>query len=282
MDGFLLIDKPVGMTSHDVVFKVKRKLGLAKIGHTGTLDPFASGLLILCLGKATKLAYLFQNQDKRYEGSILFGKHHDTYDITGQLMHEETPNLSHEQIQTAMEKMVGTYAQKPPMFSAIKQKGKKLYELARKGIEVEIEPRHVDILAFHTTSRFGNNTVDFYAHVSKGTYIRSLAVDLAANLKTYATLKSLRRIQVGSYPLDQATTLESLNPESIINLKAFFADYPKLILNDYLIHLVKNGIKLDERQTKIAQGFVVYSENDEMIAYYEPIQPNQYQLILLF
>ncbi|MFA7055318.1 MAG: tRNA pseudouridine(55) synthase TruB, partial [Acholeplasmataceae bacterium] len=139
MDGFLYIDKPVGMTSHDVVAIVKKRLKLDKVGHTGTLDPFASGLMILCVGKATKLAYLFSNCDKTYTGTIKFGVHYDTYDVTGKILetHEET--IDDLKLMDAVKSMEGSYMQLPPIYSAIKKDGKKLYEFARKGIDVERE-----------------------------------------------------------------------------------------------------------------------------------------------
>lgn len=282
VDGFLYIDKPIGMTSHDVVMKVKRKLHIDRIGHTGTLDPFASGLLILCLGKATKLAYLFSDANKDYTGSILFGKHYDTYDITGEVLSEKKPPDDLLTIALAATSMVGTYMQLPPMHSAIKIDGKRLYELARQGLDIKRDKREVIIHAFDLTSAYNHHAVNFYASVSKGTYIRSLAVDLAHKMDTFGVLSSLRRTKVGDVDIREATSIENCSLSDLISLETYFKDYPKLILSDYLIHLVKNGVYLDERQIESDHPFIVCDEHSKMIAYYEPIEQNKYKPILIF
>ncbi len=281
MDGFLLIDKPVGMTSHDVVFKVKKKFHVKKVGHTGTLDPFASGLLILCLGRATKLASLFNGLDKTYDGTILFNKHYDTYDVTGTIVEEKHIELNEKDIHLKANGMIGTYDQKPPMYSAIKINGQKLYDLARKGVEIDVPTRKVSIYDFKL-GKLEDLEMSFSCHVSKGTYIRSLAVDLAAKLDTYASLKTLRRTSVGNYKIDDAYQLDEVDPSHLISLDSFFSDYPKLELSDYLIHLVKNGIYLDERQTTIEKPFVVVDKTGQMIAYYEVADVHKYKPVLIF
>ncbi|OHE30803.1 MAG: tRNA pseudouridine(55) synthase TruB, partial [Tenericutes bacterium GWC2_39_45] len=250
MDGFLLINKPKGWTSHDVVHKVQKKLNVEKIGHTGTLDPFASGLLILCLGKATKLASLFSNLDKVYEGTIVFDKHYDTYDTTGKITNEKETIIDIQSLQEAILSLNGTYEQIPPMYSAIKVDGRKLYEMARKGIEIERESRSVTIYDFHMTRMIDHNRFDFYASVSKGTYIRSLAVDLAQKLETYGALDALRRISVGKYDVANSKSIEDVSEGDLISLDSYFESYPTLSLNDYMVRLVRNGVYLDERQTK--------------------------------
>ncbi len=281
MDGFLLVDKPVGMTSHDVVFKVKKQLHVKKVGHTGTLDPFASGLLILCVGKATKLASLFNGLDKSYDGTILFNKHYDTYDVTGTVLEEKQMVLDNGDVHLKAAEMIGTYMQKPPMYSAIKINGQKLYDLARKGVEIDVPKREVTIYDFKLDS-LKNNEINFSCHVSKGTYIRSLAVDLAEKLGTLASLKALRRTSVGQYDIKQASLLEEISPDDVLSLDQYFKNFPKLVLGDYLIHLVKNGIYLDERQIKTYQPFVVYDKNGKMVAYYEVVEENKYKPVLIF
>ncbi len=281
MDGFLLIDKPIGMTSHDVVFKVKKKFKLKKVGHTGTLDPFASGLLILCLGKATKLADLFSNLDKSYEGTINFNKHYDTYDTTGHIVEEKEFVLDEKDIYDTAKSMVKAYDQLPPMYSAIKIDGKKLYDLARQGIDIERPKRHVEIFKFDILN-FKDNKSDFITHVSKGTYIRSLAVDFADKLNTFAALSRLRRLSVGSYHVNSAKTLEDVTIEDVMTLDSFFSSYKTLELSEYLIHLVKNGVYLDQRQTTTDEPFVVVDKLQNKIAYYEPTENGKYKPILIF
>jgi tRNA pseudouridine55 synthase len=282
MDGFLFINKRAGMTSHDVVYKVKRKLKLDKIGHTGTLDPFASGLLILCIGKATKLQSLFLNENKVYEGTILLGKHYDTYDHTGQLLATCDQEIDEQKLKEAVQKMNQTYMQYPPMYSARKHEGRKLYEMARKGETVDVEPREVHIYDFKMTSPLKDHSFDFIATVSKGTYMRSLAVDLAKNLDTYGALTRLNRVKIGSYDISQTKTIEDVTTDDIITLDTYFKDEPSIILSDYLCKLVKNGVYLDERQTNTTKNFIVKNESGEMIAYYEVIGEHLYRPVVIF
>lgn len=282
MDGFLYIDKPVGMTSHDVVAIVKKRLKLDKVGHTGTLDPFASGLMILCVGKATKLAYLFSNCDKTYTGTIKFGEHYDTYDVTGKILetHEET--IDDLKLMDAVKSMEGSYMQLPPIYSAIKKDGRKLYEFARKGIDVEREKREVNIHSFELTSKIYDQSVDFIVSVSKGTYIRSLAVDLAEKIDHKAALSALRRTKICDILVEDAIELEDVNENDIHPLKDFFKDYKKVKLNDYMINLVKNGVYLDDRQLETKNPFIVVDGDDHFIAYYEVIDNNKYKPIVIF
>ena len=281
MNGFLLIDKPTGMTSHDVVYHVKKALKIKKVGHTGTLDPFASGLLILCVGKATKLASLFSNLGKSYEGVIKFFKHYDTYDVTGTVEKEKVIHLDMNQLQITAKSFEKAYDQEPPMYSAIKIDGKKLYELARSGKTIDRPKRPVEIKKFEVFD-FKNDEISFKTDVSKGTYIRSLAVDYAQSLGTYAALKTLRRTKVGRYHVLDAIKLDEASFEHLISFETFFKDYNRLTLSDYLIHLVKNGIYLDERQIVTNKPFVVVDKHDKMIAYYEVIEENKYKPILIF
>ncbi len=282
MDGFLLINKPVGWTSHDVVSRIKRKFNFQKVGHTGTLDPFASGLLILCLGKATKLAYLFSELDKVYTGTILFGVSYDTLDTTGKLIETMPVTLKEDRIIEAMQSFIGVYDQVPPMYSALKVEGKKLYELARNGIEIEREARQVTIYQFLATSTFLNSRISFLAHVSKGTYIRTLALDLAKKMGHVAALESLTRLEVGSYSLQQAKAMEDVTMDDIMTLESFFKETPYIILNDYMIRLVKNGVYLDQRQTTTDQPFIVKDERGQMIAYYTVTAEGVYAPVIIF
>jgi len=282
MNGFLLVDKPKHMTSHDVVLYLKRKFRIKKIGHTGTLDPFASGLLILCIGKATKLSDLFMNMDKSYEGTFVFNKHYDTYDVTGQLLMSKDQLIDEITLKKAVTDMIKPYNQLPPMYSAIKIDGKKLYEHARAGVEIERETRPVEIYDFKLTSSLCKDTVDFSIDVSKGTYIRSVAVDLASKLDTYGALKELRRTKIGPYHVNQAKPLDDITESDMISLEAYFINHPKITLNDYMIKLVKNGVYLDERQTTIDKDFIVYDEQGHMIAFYQRVKENTYKPSLIF
>jgi tRNA pseudouridine55 synthase len=282
MDGFLLVDKPKDMTSHDVVLYLKRKFHFKKIGHTGTLDPFASGLLIICVGKATKLSDMFMNMNKSYDGTLVFNKHYDTYDVTGKLIEEKEMQISEEALENAVKNMIKAYDQLPPMYSAIKVDGQKLYELARAGKEIERDKRPVEIYDFKLTSSLVDHTVDFSIDVSKGTYIRSIAVDLADSLHTYGALKELRRTKIGPYRIEQAKPLHDIIESDMITLEAYFIHHPRVVLNDYMIKLVRNGVYLDERQTTIDKDFIVYDEQGHMIAFYQRIKEHTYKPGLIF
>jgi tRNA pseudouridine55 synthase len=281
MDGFLLIDKPKDLTSRDVVTYVKHKLGCDKIGHTGTLDPFATGLLILCLGKATKLSDYVMKYDKTYEGTIVFGHHYDTYDVTGTILQSNTPNFDEKTLFMAMESFEKNYHQQPPIYSAIKKDGKTSYKMARKGHAIELDKRPVEIYTFKPVGNYANHKIDFIARVSKGTYLRSLAVDLAEKLDTFGALLSLRRLQIGTYNVDHATKMTDVLDTDMILLNDFLKNMPKLILNDYMIDLVKNGVVLDERQAISVSPFVVCNEKNDMIALYDEYQPGRYKPVVI-
>jgi tRNA pseudouridine55 synthase len=282
MDGFFLIDKETGMTSHDVIAKLRKKLQIDKMGHTGTLDPLASGLLIVCSGKATKLAYLFENHDKVYQGVIQFGAHYDTYDTTGRVMKTSQEMLNNDGVKQKIHDFPKTYQQTPPMYSAIKQDGRKLYELARKGVDIERKTREVIIHSFCPISELIDQSIAFEAHVSKGTYIRSLVVDLADNLNTYGALSQLRRMAIGSYHVNQAKKVYEVESQDLIPLASFFADFPQIVLNDYMVRLVKNGVYLDERQTDISTPFIVTDVMGNYIAYYEQTEDHRYKPMFIF
>ena len=203
IDGFLLIDKPPGPTSHDVVDMVRRATGEQKVGHAGTLDPFASGLLILAVGKATKELSKFVGLDKTYEAAICLGATSDTMDRTGKIEHAECSVVSEPAVREIMERFRGVIDQVPPMYSAKKVGGRKLYELAREGKEVERKPVRV---AIHELELLSHEWpyLRVRAQVSSGTYIRALAHDIGASLGCGAYLEELRRTAVGTYKVEDA------------------------------------------------------------------------------
>lgn len=212
MNGVLLVDKPSGITSHDVVSKIKR-LTREKTGHAGTLDPFATGLLVILIGKATKISDFLINDDKSYEGEAVFGKRTDTMDLTGKFIEEkDASTLNKKKIKEAFKKYTGLITQVPPAYSAVKIKGKKAYELARKGMEVEIAERKVEVRKLELISFKENKSpqVTFKVEVSKGTYIRSLFDDIGSYLNTGAYLKSLRRLASGVFKIEDSIKLDDL------------------------------------------------------------------------
>jgi len=210
--GFLLVDKDSEMTSYDVIRKVKWQLPKKyKIGHAGTLDPFATGLLILMLGRATKQWNKLQGLTKTYEVVAEFGYETDTQDRDGEMVSEmdELVEIPKEKIEEAMRKFIGKFLQTPPAFSAKKVNGKRAYELAREGKEVKLEPREVNITKFEIID-YSWPRVSFKVEVSSGTYIRSLVVDLARELESMATAIELRRTAIGQFSIDAAVSMEDV------------------------------------------------------------------------
>jgi len=281
LDGIVLINKPKGITSYDVIRVAKKIFKTSKIGHTGTLDPFAEGLVILCIGKATKLVNRLIDANKTYEGVILFNNHYDTYDITGEIIKSDEKEVTLEQLKLVSNDFLGSYLQTPPIYSAIKKDGKKLYEYARKNIDIKIEPRLVHIYSLDILNKLNDNEFSFKTSVSKGTYIRSLAVDIASKLNTFGALKALKRTKIDNYLLSDAVDLENLSINDIKSIEDIFKDLDSIVLNDYMINLVKNGIYLDERQMITNNDFKVYNENKELVAIYEVVSENKYRPFIL-
>jgi tRNA pseudouridine55 synthase len=210
LDGALLVDKPAGCTSHDVVDRIRRKFGIKKVGHCGTLDPNATGLLIIVLGRGTKLSEKLMSDDKVYEGDIKFGEATDSYDADGEVTATQpVPPLTLEQLNEAAASFIGDLQQVPPMVSAKKQGGVPLYKLARKGIEVVREPRLVHIYNYRFTA-YAEPLAKFRVACTKGTYVRSLAHDLGAKLGCGAHLATLRRVTSGKWDVADALTLDAI------------------------------------------------------------------------
>lgn len=268
MDGIIIVNKPKGITSFDVIRKLKKILRTKKIGHTGTLDPLASGVMLVCVGKSTKLAQDLEAKDKVYIADFDIGYATDTYDTEGKKIAENHIEVSKENLIEATKKFLGSIKQVPPMYSAIKMDGKKLYDLARKGIEVERSERDVKI-EYINILNFGENKAQIQTKVSKGCYIRSLIYDIGKDLGTYATMTELLRTAVGDYSLEQAYTLEEIenlitknNFEFLKTVEEIF-NYPIYRLNsEKEFTLFKNGntVKINE---KIENGrYRIYFQNE--------------------
>lgn len=211
LDGILIVDKPQGITSHDVVARLRRALGMKRIGHAGTLDPMATGVLVILLGKATKASQYLMSRDKAYEGTLRLGQVTDSQDADGEIL-ETSPvpeAITTETIAAAMQKMTGDQYQIPPMFSAKKINGVPLYKMARKGQEVEREPRFIHVARFALVD-YAAPDARFAVECSKGTYVRTLAHDLGRNLGPGAHLIALRRTASGEQTIAQATSLEEI------------------------------------------------------------------------
>jgi len=222
MEGLILVDKPQNITSHDVVDFVRKRLGIRRVGHGGSLDPLATGLLIILIGKTTKLFSQLSELDKEYEATLKVGISTDTGDIEGRILKEEDYYyLSQEKIEEVFKKFRGEILQVPPMVSALRYKGKRLYELARKGKDVPRKPRKVKIYSLEIRKIY-LPFIDFFVHCSKGTYIRKLAHDIGEELGCGACIVRIRRIRVGPFSIKEAVKLEEIN-ESIIRT---FSSFP--------------------------------------------------------
>lgn len=257
-DGILIIDKPKGITSHDVVAKVRKALKTKKVGHTGTLDPLATGVLIVCVEKATKLVNHLICENKTYEVEMKFGIKTDTGDITGNMINEEKEvMIDLQKLKRVMTSFIGKQKQVPPMYSAIKVNGKKLYELAREGIEIEREARDIEIYDVSNIT-LENDVLKYKVSCSKGTYIRSLCEDIAEKLGTIATMTNLRRVQTGAFKIDEAISIEDVSAEKIISMEKLF-DKEIDVKNN--LKKVINGVKIhydlpDGLYKLYADGFI--------------------------
>ena len=240
-DGILIIDKPQDFTSHDVVAKIRKALSTKKVGHTGTLDPMATGVLVVCVGAATKLVEHFTEKDKVYKAKIKLGIKTDTADITGKIIEEkEIPVVNQQLVNEVCESMIGKQKQVPPMYSSIKVNGMKLYEYARKGIEVKVEPRDIEIFSIENIE-LKNDEISYTVHCSKGTYVRTLCETIAEKLGTCGTMAELRRIKTGSFTIENSISLEEISEEKIIPMEKLFDN--KIVLEKDVEKLL-NGISL--------------------------------------
>lgn len=254
MDGIIVINKPQNCTSHDIVYKVK-KIFNEKVGHTGTLDPNATGVLPLLIGSGTRLSKYLIEHDKIYKATVFLGKQTTTLDVEGEVIEEKEIDekmLNRENLEEVLKSFLGKQKQIPPIYSAIKVKGKKLYEYAREGKEVEIKPREIEIYDIKLEG-LENNRIIFTVKCSKGTYIRTLCKDIAEKLNTVGYMENLERIEVGRFNIRDSITIEELeqninNKEFIekyfISVEKFFIEKEVLKLNEKGLNLFINGVRL--------------------------------------
>lgn len=248
IDGILLLDKGLGISSNRALQEVRKLFNANKAGHTGSLDPLATGLLPLCFGHATKVSGLLLDQDKRYLATVRLGVVTDSGDAEGQILEQNAvPALTLHNIETCLAAFRGTIDQVPPMYSALKVQGKKLYELAREGKTIERLPRQVEIFSLNLVE-FNDEYIHLDVHCSKGTYIRTLAEDIGRVLGCGASLSALRRTQVGVFNLQQAFTIEQLRalaPEALQNCllcsDTALNDYPKVQLSEQQARSIQFG-----------------------------------------
>lgn len=240
--GILIINKEKDMTSRDVVNILTKIFKTKKIGHTGTLDPIATGVLVVCLGKATKLCDLLTSKYKEYIATIKLGIKTDTLDITGNIIEKKDFNITEPQIIEVLNSFKGKSIQTTPIYSAVKVNGKKLYEYAREGKEVELPKREIDITEIELLS-FENDEITFKTTVSKGTYIRALIDDICLKLNTIGTMSSLIRTKQGQFAIENSYLLEDVknNKYQILSVEEVLNDFEKINIDDNTYEKVKNG-----------------------------------------
>ncbi|MCD8391459.1 MAG: tRNA pseudouridine(55) synthase TruB [Firmicutes bacterium] len=248
INGIIVLDKPKGKTSHDMVYFMRRLTGIKKIGHTGTLDPDATGVLPMCIGNATRAADMLTLSDKRYRAKFVLGITTDTQDTSGSVIEKRAVNASDAEITDAINSFVGEYEQIPPMYSAVKQNGKKLYELARAGKTVERKARLVNIKSIDIIKVGAECEIDVLC--SKGTYIRTLCADIGEKLGCGAAVSELRRTMTGAFSTDESYTCSELErlaaeerlSDAVISVDMMFPDYEQIRLTENQTRSVCNGV----------------------------------------
>ena len=271
MNGVINIYKNTGMTSFDVVAMVRRVANMKKVGHTGTLDPAASGVLPVCLGKATKIIDYIMENKKVYRVNLKLGMVTDTYDLEVEVLREEdASHITKDEILNCINSFVGTIDQVPPMYSALKQNGVRLYELARQGIEVHREARKITIYSIENIKIESNDNIQMDVCCSKGTYIRSLCYDIGEKLNVGATMTALERIQNGTFTKEEAINIEDLTEEllekHIISIEKALDSFEKITVNEKFGKLLRNGVKVFDNR--------MYSEEVEFNKLYRVYEDN--------
>lgn len=282
MNGILLVNKKENWTSRDVVNKVGKILGTKKVGHTGTLDPLATGVLVLCIGSATKLNEILTSTYKEYEAEITLGLLTDTLDITGNELKEEKVNVNKEQILEALNKMTGKYVQEVPIYSAVKVNGRKLYEYARAGESVELPKREVDIkeLELIGNIKYTDNKTIFNIRclVSKGTYIRALVNDIANSLNTIGVMSKLTRTKQGKFKLENCYKIEDIESGNykLISIAEALNNFPKVVVDGYLENLIKNGAVINDEWKQ--EHILFINKNNCLLALYKSYDKDKNKL----
>lgn len=281
MNGFLLINKEKDWTSRDVCNKVSHLLNTKKVGHIGTLDPFAEGLLIVMVGSATKTGFLFDDFNKTYQATLLLGKQTDTGDLLGKVINEKpVKKINNEEINMVFDGFLGNYSQIPPMTSAIHYHGQKLYKLAHQGKEVVREPRNVKISKL-TIDKNDNDTIIFTSEVSKGTYIRTLGEDIAKKLDNVGHLIKLVRTAIGPISISDSRVIKvnEVSSEKIIPINELITFIPSYKVNGPVINMIKNGVTLSLNNVENCDKILLLDNNNNALAIYQNIGSAHYKCL---
>ena len=275
MNGILIINKEKGCTSHDIVYKIK-KIFNEKVGHTGTLDPLAEGVLPILIGKGTLCSKYLINHDKKYIVNLALGQRTETADLEGKIIEEKNipdKSLTQGEVEKVLKSFIGKQQQMPPIYSAIKVNGKKLYEYARKGQNVEIKPREIEIYDIKLMNIDAQKKqIQFEVFCGKGTYIRSLCEDIAEKLETVGYMENLKRIQVGDFKIEESSKIQELDENKedikyleskIISVEEIFKNKEKIKIDDKKMQLFLNGVKITQNQEN--DIYRIYDKNEKFI-----------------
>ena len=267
MDGVLIVNKEKGVTSRDVVNKICKILNTKKVGHTGTLDPIATGVLVVCVGKATKLVEILTSEDKEYIATVKLGVLTDTLDTDGKVLEEKDVFIKKEDLVRTLNSFVGFYDQEVPIYSAVKINGKKLYEYARSNIKVDLPKRRVEIKKIELLE-FNKDHYEFKVLVSKGTYIRSLIKDINDKLKIIGSMSDLIRTKQGDFDIKDSYTISEINDSkyNLLTVTDVLKDENCVIIDDTLFKVVKNGGLIDNVYNK---SFVTFIYNEKVVSIYK-------------
>ncbi len=278
LNGAIIINKESNMTSRDVVNILCKKLNTKAIGHIGTLDPLATGVLVCLIGKYTKLTNLLMEHNKEYIASFKLGILTDTLDITGNILKEEKYNLNKDSLNKVLTSFIGTYNQEVPIYSAVKINGKKLYEYARNNQSIELPKREVTIYSLDLLE-IKDDIITIKTKVSKGTYIRSLIRDIGANLNTYATMTSLKRTKLGNFKLKDAYSINDIlnNHYNLLSLKDLL-DIETININEEELFKIKNGQILNKETNK----YILFKYHNQDIALYQSYDKNKIKPLIMF
>ena len=271
-NGILIVNKPSGITSRDVVNIVGKTLNTKKVGHTGTLDPMAKGVLVLCLGNALKVCEIITANDKEYIAKVILGIETETLDTTSPIINTKKTNITKEEIEKVLNSFKGSYLQEVPKYSAVKINGKKLYEYAREGKEIELPKKMVTIYDIQLISdiTYYNDTTSFYIKttVSKGTYIRSLIRDIGYKLNTYGCMDSLERTRQGIFNIDNSYTLEEIknNNYKLLSIEESLPNIPLVEVDNKTLFKIRNGVKLKKFFTG---DMAIIKDKNKVVAIYK-------------
>ena len=271
-NGILIVNKPSGITSRDVVNIVGKTLNTKKVGHTGTLDPMATGVLVLCLGNALKVCEIITANDKEYIAKVILGIETETLDTTSPIINTKKTNITKEEIEKVLNSFKGSYLQEVPKYSAVKINGKKLYEYAREGKEIELPKKMVTIYDIQLISdiTYYNDTTSFYIKttVSKGTYIRSIIRDIGYKLNTYGCMDSLERTRQGIFNIDNSYTLEEIknNNYKLLSIEESLPNIPLVEVDNKTLFKIRNGVKLKKFFTG---DMAIIKDKNKVVAIYK-------------